>query len=58
MVKAMSALAPTMAPTSAAALAMAPPVVSGMRSRVWVACSEDFSAAQAMRSIVETASIG
>src|SRR5215831_3294849 len=57
-VKATSAFAPTTAPTSAAARAMAPPVVVGTRASDDSARSELSSAATMMRAMVVTASTG
>ena len=57
-VNATRALAPTIAPTSAAARAIAPPVVVGIRDRWCSARSEDSSAAATIRLMVATVSIG
>src|ERR1700731_2859578 len=57
-VNATSALAPTIAPTSAAARAIAPPVVVGTRVSDGSARSVLDSAATMIRAIVDTVSIG
>src|SRR5208283_1600959 len=57
-VKATSARAPTIAPTSAAARAMAPPVVVGIRVSEDTGRKLSSSAAQMTRDIVATASTG
>ena len=53
-----SAFAPTIAPTSAAARAIAPPVVVGTRVSDGSARRVFSSAAQMIRAIVDTVSIG
>jgi hypothetical protein len=57
-VNAASAVAPTIAPTSAAARAMAPPVVVGTRASEWAVCRHSRSAATMIRAIVATVSAG
>ena len=57
-VKATSARAPTIAPTSAAARAMAPPVVVGILVSEDAGRSRSASAAQMTRDMVATASAG
>ena len=56
-VNATRALAPTIAPTSAAARAIAPPVVVGIRDR-WCSARSEVSASTMIRLMVETVSIG
>ena len=57
-VKATSAVAPTIAPTSAAARAMAPPVVVGTRASEDSACRHSSSAATMILAIVATVAHG
>lgn len=57
-VKATSACAPTIAPTSAAARAIAPPVVVGTLVSDASACKHSCSVAVMMRAIVATVSTG